>query len=136
MKNTQIENRWSRCTAPSKSGLRLLVFKNPSDPVCAAEQKVWPKAATTKLHALLCQKKQGCKPKKNHKADDRLRKHFPCSREGAACLSEPKIATKPNHQIKILFWTLPMLAFFQPVLAPPWHPSIMCRSMPFGSVEM
>ena len=56
-------------------------------------------------------KKQRCE-QKNDKADDRLCKHSPCLGEGVACSSKPKIAKKLNHQMKILFWTSHMLAFF------------------------
>ena len=58
-------------------------------------------------------------PKKNHKAFLCLHEQQPRSSEENARAKEKKIVKKLNHQMKILFWTSPMLALFWPVLAPP-----------------
>ena len=98
-------------------------------------------------------KSEGASPKKkNCKAFFHLREHHPRSSKGSPRSSEGVARAKLNHQMKILFWTSPMLALFWPVLAPPLvcsippshprafsfrdlHPSIMCRNMPFSSLE-
>ena len=102
-------------TLPPRSKWQIQSFASGFHPFPSpAVAKRLPMQLTAVLRSshLLEKKSKGVSSKEDHKADDCLHEHSPCSSTGVACSSKLRIAKKQNCQIETLLWTLPVLASF------------------------